>query len=223
MNEGSFTVPGPEPGRGRLNAESPSSRRLSSREVKHRKILRAAIEVFARKGYFAARMTDVAKSAEVADGTLYLYFEGKEHLLLSIFDDVLSRFIGRLREEVDHLDDPLDKIRVMVRLHLETLGRDRALAHVLQIETRHSRRFMSVFTRGRLGEYLNLVRSIIEEGQELGTFRRDISPGLATNVVFGAVDELVMSWILADQPGDLVRHADPLLEMLFQGMVVRAH
>jgi TetR/AcrR family fatty acid metabolism transcriptional regulator len=82
---------------------------------------------------------------------------------------------------------------------------------------------MSVFTRGRLGEYLNLVRSIIEEGQELGTFRRDISPGLATNVVFGAVDELVMSWILAEQPGDLVRHADPLLEMLTQGMVVRAH
>jgi TetR/AcrR family fatty acid metabolism transcriptional regulator len=203
--------------------ESPSSRRLSSREVKHRKILRAAIDVFARKGYFAARMTDVAKSAEVADGTLYLYFEGKEHLLLSIFDDVLSRFIERLREEIEPLGDPLEKLRVMVRLHLETLGRDRALAHVLQIETRHSRRFMSVFTRGRLGEYLNLVRSIIEEGQELGTFRRDISPGLATNVVFGAVDELVMSWILADQPGDLVRHADPLLEMLTQGMVVRAH
>ncbi len=69
---------------------SRSSRRLTSRELKHEKILRAATEVFANKGYFAARMTDVAKQAEVADGTLYLYFEGKEHLLLSIFDDVLG-------------------------------------------------------------------------------------------------------------------------------------
>ena len=199
--------------------DSRSSRRLSARELKHRKILRAAIDVFASKGYFEARMTDVAKNAEVADGTLYLYFEGKEHLLLSIFDDVLSRFIGRLEEEIADLDDPLEKLRVMVRLHLETLGRDRALAHVLQIETRHSRRFMHLFTRGKLGEYLNLVRSIIEEGQELGAFRRDISPGLATNVVFGAVDELVMSWILTDQPGDLLRGVDPLLEILTRGMM----
>jgi TetR/AcrR family fatty acid metabolism transcriptional regulator len=199
--------------------DSRSARRLSAREVKHQRILRAAIEVFASKGFFAARMTDVAKRAEVADGTLYLYFEGKEHLLLSIFDDVLGRFIGRLQQEIALLDSPLDKLRVMVRLHLETLGRDRALAHVLQIETRHSRRFMSVFMHGKLGEYLNLVRSIVEEGQELGVFRRDISPGLATNVVFGSVDELVMSWILADQPGDLVRGAEPLLEILTQGLV----
>ncbi|HSN56435.1 MAG TPA: TetR/AcrR family transcriptional regulator [Candidatus Sulfomarinibacteraceae bacterium] len=202
--------------------DSRTARRLSSREVKHQRILRAATKVFASKGYFAARMTDVAKQAEVADGTLYLYFEGKEHLLQSIFDDVLGRFIERLEQEMAHLEDPLDKLRVMVRLHLETLGRDRDLAHVLQIETRHSRRFMSLFTRGKLGEYLNLVRSIVEEGQELGVFRRDISPGLTTNVVFGAVDELVMSWILTDQPGDLVRGVDPLLEILTRGMMTCA-
>jgi TetR/AcrR family fatty acid metabolism transcriptional regulator len=219
MNEGSFSMLGREPSVGGFMPESRSSRRLTSRELKHDRILRAATEVFANKGYFAARMTDVAKQAEVADGTLYLYFEGKEHLLLSIFDDVLGRFIDRLQEEVADLDDPVGKLRVMVRLHLETLGRDRALAHVLQIETRHSRRFMSVFTRGKLGEYLNLLRSIIEEGQESGAFRRDISPGLATNVVFGAVDELVMSWILADQPGDLVRQVDPILGILTHGLM----
>jgi TetR/AcrR family fatty acid metabolism transcriptional regulator len=219
MNEGSFNMLGGNPGVGGFMPDSRSSRRLTSRELKHDKILRAAIEVFANKGYFAARMTDVAKQAEVADGTLYLYFEGKEHLLLSIFDDVLGRFIDRLEEEVAKLDDPVAKLRVMIRLHLETLGRDRALAHVLQIETRHSRRFMSVFTRGKLGEYLNLLRRIIEEGQESGAFRRDINPGLATNVVFGAVDELVMSWVLADQPGDLVRYVDPIVEILTRGMM----
>lgn len=199
--------------------DSRSSRRLTSRELKHERILRAATEVFASKGYFEARMTDVAKQADVADGTLYLYFEGKEHLLLSIFDDVLGRFIKRLEDEIADLDDPVAKLRVMVRLHLETLGRDPALAQVLQIETRHSRRFMSVFTRGKLGEYLNLLRRIIEEGQASGAFRRDISPGLATNVVFGAVDELVMSWVLTDQGGDLTRHVDPILGILTRGML----
>lgn len=198
--------------------ESDTTRELSPREQKYRRIQRAAIEVFASKGYFGARMADVAAAAQVADGTLYLYFDGKEHLLMSIFDGVLSRFIERLDEEIATIRDPKQKLSVMVRLHLETLGRDHALAHVLQIETRHSRRFMSLFTRGKLGEYLNRVRDIIEEGQEVGTFRRDISPGLATNLVFGAVDELVMSWLLADHPGDLLRHHRPLVQMLTDGI-----
>jgi TetR/AcrR family fatty acid metabolism transcriptional regulator len=198
--------------------ESDTIRELSPREQKYRRIQRAAIEVFASKGYFGARMTDVAAAAQVADGTLYLYFDGKEHLLMSIFDGVLGRFIERLDEEIALLDDPVQKLSVMVRLHLETLGRDHALAHVLQIETRHSRRFMSLFTRGKLGEYLNRVREIIEEGQEVGAFRRDISPGLATNLVFGAVDELVTSWLLADNPGDLLKFHQPLVRMLTDGI-----
>jgi TetR/AcrR family fatty acid metabolism transcriptional regulator len=198
--------------------ESGKSRELTNREQKRQRILRAAIDVFASKGYFAARMTDVAEAAQVADGTLYLYFEGKEHLLMSIFDSVLGRFIERLDEEIAKIDDPGKKLSIMVRLHLETLGRDHALAHVLQIETRHSRRFMSLFTRGKLGEYLNRVRDIIVEGQESGVFRGDISPGLATNLVFGAVDEIVMSWLLAERPGDLVRHHRPLVRMLTDGI-----
>ncbi len=193
----------------------------SHREEKRQRILRAAIDEFARKGYFTARMSDVAKAAGVADGTLYLYFEGKEHLLICIFDDVLSRFIARLREQISQVEDPAEKLAIMVRLHLETLAGDRALAHVLQIETRHSRRFMSLLTRGRLGEYLDLVRAIIQEGQEKGTFRRDLSTGLATNFVFGTVDELVNSWLLAEEPGDLTRIGAPLLDLLSNGMVAR--
>ena len=199
--------------------KSQTSRQLAPREQKRRRILRAAIDVFADKGYFTARMTDIAEAAEVADGTLYLYFEGKEDLLMSVFDDVLGRFINRLDEEVAPLDDPVEKLSVMLRLHLETVGRDHSLANLLQIETRHSRRFMSLFTRGKLGEYLNRVRAIIEEGQKLGVFRRDISAGLATNLVFGAVDELVTSWLLSDQPGDLLRHHGPLVRMLTDGIV----
>jgi TetR/AcrR family fatty acid metabolism transcriptional regulator len=198
--------------------ESEKSRELTNREQKRQRILRAAIDVFASKGYFAARMTDIAEAAQVADGTLYLYFEGKEHLLMSIFDSVLGRFIERLDEEIERIEDPIEKLSIMIRLHLETLGRDHALAHVLQIETRHSRRFMSLFTRGKLGEYLNRVRDIIIEGQESGVFRGDISPGLATNLVFGAVDEIVTSWLLAERPGDLVRHHRPLVRMLTDGI-----
>ncbi len=212
MNECSFIREASMPG-------GATERTLSPREIKRRKILRAAIDVFAEKGYFAARMTDVAHRADVADGTLYLYFEGKEHLLVSIFDDMFSSFIQQLQAEIAELDDPLEKLRVMLRLHLQAMGRDRALAHVMQIETRHSRRFMSLFTRGRLDEYLGLLRGIIEEGQELGRFRRDIKPGLATMVVFGAVDELVTSWLLTERGTRLEAQLPNLMKLLSQGLV----
>jgi TetR/AcrR family fatty acid metabolism transcriptional regulator len=194
---------------------------IDSRELKRKRILRAAIEVFAEKGFFSARMTDVAKEAGVADGTLYLYFEGKEHLLISVFDDIMKQFIGRIQHEISKVDAPLEKLRAMVRIHMETLGADRPLAHVLQIETRHSRRFMNLFTRGRLGEYLNVIRLIIEEGQASGTIRDDISPGLAINFVFGSVDELVTSWLLADEPTNLAAQAEQIVGLLTDGLVPR--
>ena len=196
-----------------------SVRKPSSREIKREKILRAAIEVFAKRGYFSSRMTDVAHGAEVADGTLYLYFKGKEDLLHSIFDHVLSLFIERVQERVEDVSDPAEKLRLLVRMHLELLGSDPALAQVLQIEIRHSRRFLELATRGKLGEYLNLIRGIIEEGQSVGRFRHDISAGLATQMVFGAVDELVMSWVLQDGAPDLAAKADPLVALLTDGLV----
>ena len=192
------------------------------REEKRRRILRAAIDEFARKGYFSTRMADVAKSAAVADGTLYLYFEGKEHLLISIFDDVLSRAVARAHAEIEGIASPLEKLRVVLRLHLETLADDRALAHVLQIETRHSRRFMNLLTRGRLGDYLELLRALVADGQSVGEIRRDVSAGFATNVIFGSVDEIVNSWLLTDEHGDLVRFLDPLMDFLASGMCLRS-
>jgi len=191
------------------------------RQEKRQRILRAAIDVFAKKGYFTARMTDVAAEAGVADGTLYLYFEGKEDLLLNIFDHVLGHFVEQVEREIADVDDPVEKLRILIRMHLESLNSDPHLAQVLQIEIRHSRHFLSLFTRGKLGTYLSVLRGIIEEGQKVGRFRTDINPGLVTNVVFGAVDEFVMSWLLQDGSADLVRYVDPLMKLLIEGLEPR--
>ena len=80
---------------------------------------------------------------------------------------------------------------------------------------------MNLLTRGRLGDYLDLLRSLIADGQAVGEIRRDVSPGFATNIVFGAVDEIVNSWLLADEPGELVRFLDPLMDFLSNGMGAR--
>src|SRR5688500_1793919 len=96
-------------------------------------ILRAAIDVFAARGYFNPQVADVARAAGVAAGTVYLYFRSKDDLLVSIFERTMRETLPEGRDAVATLDDPAQRLRRFARLHLGMLGRDRNLAIVFQI------------------------------------------------------------------------------------------
>src|SRR5438034_5865531 len=99
---------------------------------KRERILRAAVDVFARSGYFNAKVSEIAKSAGVADGTIYLYFDGKEDLLITVFREHTRNYLQSLEKALAHVRRPEERIRIAIRHHLETLGRDRPLAIVAQ-------------------------------------------------------------------------------------------
>jgi len=194
------------------------AREAEGKARKRAAILRAAVQVIAEQGYFAARMADVAARAKVADGTLYLYFEGKEDLLVSILEDYGAAFMTRARADVDGLDDPKDRLARVIERHLVSFERDRALAQVFQIELRHTRRFLRQVAKGKVAEYLQLLQEIIAEGIRRGTFRDDIPAEVAARIVFGSIDECVTAWVLAERPGRLAGQAAPLLAVLLQGL-----
>ena len=139
-------------------------------------ILRAAIETFAARGFFNAQVADVARAAGVAAGTVYLYFRGKDDLLISIFERTMKEAIAEGRESVDSKASPLERLREIAALHLGRLGRDRDLAIVFQVELRQSTKFMERFSATHLREYLGLIRDVIAEGQAKGVFRKQINP-----------------------------------------------
>src|SRR5215813_9551679 len=103
-------------------------RRDSTPGPKRDAILRAAIDVFADRGYFNAQVADVARVAGVAAGTVYLYFQGKDDLLVSIFERSMSAVLAEVRAETDGLADPAARLARIAHLHLERLGRDKNLA-----------------------------------------------------------------------------------------------
>src|ERR1041385_4282748 len=90
--------------------------------TKRERILRAAIDVFAQNGYFNAKVSDIAKAAGVADGTIYLYFDGKEDLLVNIFREHTRNYLQSLARDLAHVKRAEDRIRIAIRHHLETLG-----------------------------------------------------------------------------------------------------
>src|SRR5918993_4453931 len=101
---------------------------------KREAILRAAIDVFAGHGFFNAQVADVARAAGVAAGTVYLYFESKDDLLVSIFERTMREAIADGRAAVAPVRDPVDQLRTVARVHLDRMGRDRHLAVVFQVE-----------------------------------------------------------------------------------------
>jgi TetR/AcrR family fatty acid metabolism transcriptional regulator len=184
---------------------------------KRRRILQAAVKVFAQKGYHRARVSEIARRADVADGTIYLYFRNKEDILVCLFDEVMEEHLQRARAELATVQGAPARLRAIARHHLRVLGGNRDLAVVFQVELRQSTQFMERFTASWLRDYFGLVGQVIEAGQRDGSFRRDLPLKLATKVFFGALDELVTSWIVGGKDYDLCRLADPMVELFLHG------
>ncbi|HMD34369.1 MAG TPA: TetR/AcrR family transcriptional regulator C-terminal domain-containing protein [Vicinamibacterales bacterium] len=185
-------------------------------------LLRAAIDVFAERGYFNAQVADVARAAGVAAGTVYLYFRSKDDLLISIFERGMREAIAEGKNVIDGVDDPIERLRRLARMHLERLGRDRNSAVVFQVELRQSTKFMERFSATLLRDYLGLLRDAFADGQRSGVFRADVRPTIAAKALFGALDEMATNWILSKRRYTLAADADAVVNLFVEGALTAA-
>ena len=192
-------------------------RSAAARADRRDAILRAAIDVFAGRGFFNAQVADVARAAGVAAGTVYLYFESKDDLLVSIFERTMRDAIADGRAAVAPVRDPVEQLRTVARVHLDRMGRDRSLAIVFQVELRQSTKFMERLSSTLLREYLGIIRTIIVEGQKSGAFRKDLNATLAAKLFFGGLDEMATNWILSRRRYPLEADADAIVDLFVHG------
>ena len=184
-------------------------------------ILRAAIDVFAERGFFNAQVADVARAAGVAAGTVYLYFKSKDDLLVSIFEWSMREGLTTGRAAVANLQDPRERLLRLARAHLARLGHDRNLAIVFQVELRQSTKFMERFSATLLRDYLGLIREAIADGQREGLFRSDVKATAAAKMLFGALDEMATNWILSRRRYSLEADADVVVDLFINGARAR--
>lgn len=206
MNEPSFTTVSDTP----------------ARNPKHDRILDAAIEVFAEKGFHNARISDIAKRAGVADGTIYLYFRNKDDVLLSIFEEKMGVLIAGVHAALAGIDDPMERVRAFARYHFKQVEEHRALAEVLQIELRLSNKFLKEYRPEKLWEYLGIFATILREGQERGVLRAELNPFVMMWAFFGALDEIAIQWVLSKKPSKfpLEATANSVADVFIRGMAV---
>lgn len=185
---------------------------------KHQRILDAAVKVFAQKGFFQSRVSEIAKEAGVADGTIYLYFKNKDDLLVSIFEVKMQEVITRFQSVINRENDAASKLECLIRLHLEEFQANPDLAAVFQVELRQSSRFMRESEKIELKRYLDLIGEIVEQGRQEGIFRRNVPLGLIKRLVFGTLDEVVSTWVLSGMRYPLETMTGSIIDLFLHGI-----
>ena len=186
---------------------------------KRERILDAAVRVFARKGLYLTRVSEVAKAAGVADGTIYLYFKSKDDLLVSLFEHRIERLLTYMDTELPRVASATYKLQRIIELQLGLLEGERDLAEVVTVILRQSTKLMKEYAAPKFTAYFDAIAKVIAEGQASGELRADISPHLAARAIFGALDAITMTWALGRaEPGGLSRASGQVVELVLRGL-----
>jgi AcrR family transcriptional regulator len=195
-----------------------------SQEEKRRQILEAAVRAFARKGYHACRVGEIAEEAGVAYGLVYHYFGSKEEVLQTIFRETWTQMLARISELEAEKDPASEQVRKVTALILRTWTRDPNLVRVLVREvTRSPEQLQQQIDE--IGHAYEALERIIRRGQQAGEFRREIDPQLAATIFYGALEEVLTGWVMGQLPAgedDVAKAEQATVALLCDGLLTRS-
>ena len=166
---------------------------------RRQELLDAAVQVFARKGFRAARVGDIAEHAGVAHGLLYHYFRSKDEVLETIFRDTWQLLVAET-ERIEESGAPLpEQLRRFARIYLGSWLATPELIGVLVREIARSPQVGE--TVGEIGGVLRALARMIEAARGRGEVRADCDATLAAWAVYGALEEILTGWALGQLPG----------------------
>jgi len=178
------------------------------------------VRVFARKGFHAARVGDIAAEAGVAHGLMYHYFESKDALLEGVFRDTWTAMLARMREVEESGEPAREQLRRVAAVVLRTWRRDPDLVRVLVREVTRTPAIQR--QAEEVGHAFEAIERIIRSGQERGELRADLDARLAAFVFYGALEEILTGWVLGSLPDgedDIARAERTVVELLSSGLL----
>jgi TetR/AcrR family fatty acid metabolism transcriptional regulator len=188
---------------------------------KRQRILDAALRAFAEQGFYNTKISDVANYANVADGTIYLYFKNKDDLLISLFEDRMDWIIDRVTSAIEKSDGSvIDQIRNLIRMHFQMAIDRPKLAEFITVELRQSTKFVKEYKNERFYDYLGVMEGLLEKGINEGIFREDLDKQLVARSIFGALDEGLLALTLADSDqSDVEERTEQTSNMFIHGLL----
>ena len=193
---------------------------MSRKRIKRESIIRAAIEVFSRKEFKAASISEIAQRAGVANGTIYQYFKDKEDLFFSIPIEKTNEFRSQLELHLEGISGAFNKIRKFVWYFLYFFKTNPEYGRILMLEMRVSKSFVKTETYGFLKQSVSQVMDIITEGQNEGVIRQDTDIYILRHLILGTLEHMVSRWLLKGEKYDLLEHHQEVSRILIDGLKV---
>ena len=193
---------------------------MKKNRPKYKQIIDAAVKVIAENGYHGSQVSKIAKQAGVADGTIYLYFKNKDDILVSVFQEKMGQFIGKITEQINTKKRADDQLLKLIEMHFLQLENDRDLAVVTQLELRQSDIQLRTQINQVLKSYFNVLDGIIKEGIEDHLFQQNLSVRLVRQMIFGTIDEIVTNWVMQDHKYSLVEQASDVHSLIIKGLAI---
>lgn len=191
---------------------------MNNQKPKYHQIIEAAVKVIAENGYHGSQVSKIAKEANVADGTIYLYFKNKEHILVSLFEVKMGEFIDQIAKAIEENDSASSQLYTLIKMHFTQLSSDYYLAIVTQLELRQSNISLRLQINQVLKPYLTVIDGIIQKGIEQQQFREDLNTPLVRQMIFGTLDEIVTNWVMKEQKYNLIDMAPEIHRMLVNAL-----
>ena len=181
-------------------------------------ILRAAQHIFAKKGFQAATVSDIAKKARASEATIYEYFSSKEELLFSIPAETIREYHEKNREILPHIQGAANKLRFLIHRHLGLYADNPDYATVVMLILKGSRNFLKTDAYKIVQSSARNYIQVFEEGIQNGEFRSDINPYLVRAMIWGSIEHLVTRKSLLGKPADLLALVDDIFDTIFTGI-----
>jgi TetR/AcrR family transcriptional regulator, fatty acid metabolism regulator protein len=188
---------------------------------RRRQILDAAVRVFARQGFHACRVSDIAREAGVAYGLVYHYFDSKDQVLNELFAERWSLLLAAI-EEIDARPlPPREKLDAVAGFIIESYRHDPELMKVIIVEVTRAANSFGRTHLPEISQAYDLIARIVSDAQKQGAFRDDIDPLYASMWFYGAIEQLLSGWVfelISDRDSDFERAREMVVETICGGL-----
>lgn len=181
---------------------------------KKKKILVSAIKIIGEKGYQNATIAEIAKDAGIGDATIYEYFKNKEDVLLSIPVEITKELIPQINDHMLGIKGAFNKLRKFIWWWLNYIEKNPGYGSIVLLELKTSKTYVSNEAYQAARNFYKIVLDIIKEGQEEGSIKKEINIFLARSLCVGAIEHIVIRWLLKDRKYSLTQYADDLTDLL---------
>ncbi len=191
---------------------------MSKKTARKQSILQAAIEVFSNGSFTNSSISEIAKRANVAEGTIYQYYKNKEDLFFSIPIQKTVEFTEELDLHLQGITGTFNQIRKFIWYYLYFFKTNPEYGRILMLEMRVSRSFVKTKTYNFLKKSISRILEIIREGQNEGTIRKDVNIYILRQLILGILEHVVTRWLLQGAKYDLLEYYEDITKLVINGI-----